>query len=69
MTKTVSYTTKKCMFCGKSKKIDLPEDGFNKWKSGEFVQVAFPGLSADTRELLITGVDSKCWNDNMVDED
>lgn len=69
MTATIDYKTKKCMFCGKSQTLKLPVDGYSKWRSGAFVQSAFPKLSPQERELLITGVDSKCWDANMGDED
>jgi hypothetical protein len=49
--------------------MTLPKEGFDKWKDGAFVQVAFPQMSPADRELLITGVDSKCWDGNMGDED
>jgi hypothetical protein len=65
MTATVEVTTKRCAFCRKSTKMTLPQEGYNKWQAGAFVQVAFPRMSPADRELLITGVDSKCWDANM----
>lgn len=30
----------------------------NRWLNGELIQVAFPYLSADEREVCMTGIDS-----------
>ena len=37
------------------------------WSDGELAQVAFPYLSADEREMLITGICPTCW-DKMFDD-
>lgn len=34
----------------------------NRWVNGELIQVAFPYLSADQREILKTGIDSESWD-------
>ncbi len=36
----------------------------NEWLNGGLVQTCFPYLSADDRELLMTGIDSETW-ENM----
>lgn len=35
----------------------------NRWLNGELVQVAFPYLSADEREVCMTGIDSIEWDE------
>lgn len=35
----------------------------NRWLNGELVQVAFPYLSADEREVCMTGIDSQHWDE------
>jgi hypothetical protein len=35
----------------------------NRWLNGEMIQVCFPYLSADDRELLMTGIDSETWEE------
>jgi len=42
---------------------------FENWENGELIQKAFPELSADDRELLLTGICSKCWNEIFGDDD
>ena len=45
----------------------VSESGYNAWREGEKVQVAFPELDAAKREMLISGVCGVCW-DNIMDE-
>lgn len=50
-----------CVMCNKSAEVKVPLHGFTLWQSGELIQKAMPQLSADDRELLITGTHSDCW--------
>lgn len=54
-------TCKPCCVCGKQATIVVNSRQFNDWKPGVLVQVAFPTLSVDERELLISGTHSECW--------
>lgn len=56
-----------CPYCGKQPRINLsPEDeaAYHAWepRRGPFIQDALPNLSADERELLLTGTHPECWN-------
>lgn len=53
------FTT--CPFCGKTNVLSLPLEGFLEWRAGALVQDAFPDLSADEREQLISGMCPNCW--------
>ena len=33
----------------------------NRWVNGELIQVTFPYLNADQREILKTGIDAQEW--------
>ena len=35
----------------------------NRWVNGELIQVAFPYLNADQREILKTGIDGQAWEE------
>ena len=37
-------------------------DDAQRWVNGELIQVAFPYLNADQREILKTGIDSESWD-------
>ena len=50
-----------CPFCGQEHIIKVPFEGYLAWQSGENVQDALPMLSANEREMLMTGICPKCW--------
>ncbi len=53
------------------KPVALEVDGsaFYRWSvQGDFIQKAFPDMSAGHRELLMTGTHPKCWDDAFPDE-
>lgn len=47
--------------------VDLAEH--TAWKEGAPIQQAFPNMSAEVRELLITGIHSECWLEMFPPED
>lgn len=52
-----------CRACGGQHKIAVDFDAFVAWKGGELlIQDALPELSADERELLISGTCGVCWD-------
>ena len=44
-------------------------DDANEWINGGLIQQCFPYLSADDREILMTGIDSETWNEMFPPED
>lgn len=54
---------KPCPSCHKVGRVLVQEDDFYKWQQGMLIQEAFPYLTPDEREMLITGYDKKCWED------
>lgn len=51
-----------CPFCGHANEVEVNEMDYLDWQDGELAQNAFPYLSADEREMLISGICSNCWN-------
>lgn len=51
-----------CPFCGESNRVWVNEIDYLNWKNGTLAQDAFPYLSPDEREILISGVCSTCWD-------
>lgn len=49
-----------CPFCGHHDAVTVPESGYLAWQNGELIQNAFPDLSAEEREMLLTGICRKC---------
>ena len=50
-----------CPMCGEINALPVPLDGYQAWQNGELVQNAFPMLTPDERELLISGICHNCW--------
>lgn len=51
-----------CPFCGHAHDVFVSEADYWDWQDGALVQDAFPYLSANDRELLISGCCSQCWD-------
>jgi hypothetical protein len=53
-----------CRICGKTVNLVIEQEDFKKFKNREgAVQNIFPYLSADEREMLISGICSDCWEE------
>ena len=51
-----------CPFCGKDHSVVVEEHDYLAWEMGNsLAQDAFPYLSADDREMLISGICPQCW--------
>lgn len=59
----------RCPFCGQFHYVEVGERDFYAWQDGELVQVAFPYLSADDREMLISGICPTCWDKMFSSEE
>ena len=60
----------RCPFCGKKQEVLVNEKDYILWQDGELAQIAFPYLTAEEREILISGICPQCWNDMFgQDED
>lgn len=65
--------TRKSSFSGKENTMDLDitEEQLADYETtnGPLVQNAFPNLSADEREFIMTGITPDEWNDMFVEEE
>ena len=57
-----------CPFCGRGNEVEVNEADYWDWDDGKLAQDAFPYLSADEREMLISGICPTCW-DKMFGSD
>ena len=55
--------TRKSPFSGQvnTMEISATTEQFDAWKSGTLVQNAFPNLTADEREFIMTGITAAEW--------
>ena len=58
-----------CPFCGHFQEVEVNEIDYLDWIDGELAQNAFPYLTPDERELLISGICPTCWNQMFSAED
>lgn len=62
----------RCPLCGRGNEVEVNENDYFDWDDGMNVAVAFPYLSANEREMLISGICPTCWEKtfgSMEDED
>ena len=52
------FTT--CPFCGRENEVEVNHMDYLDWQNGELAQDAFPYLSANEREMLISGCCPRC---------
>ena len=61
----VEVETRKCYHCGKNGYIIMSQQDYIKgardYQNGAFVQDAFPNLTIDQREQIISGTHPECW--------
>lgn len=57
---TAQYYT--CKECKIEYTFMLPQDGIDLYLAGAHVQDAFPMLSPEERELMISGICGPCWD-------
>jgi hypothetical protein len=56
---------KECRMCGNSWQLEVDGYDYDAWRyQGVLVQDAFPYLTVDERELIISSTCGQCW-DNM----
>jgi hypothetical protein len=58
-----------CVDCGEKFKLEVNEEQLERIKKGELVQNVLPNLTADERELMISGYCGKCFDNLFIDDD
>lgn len=65
-----TYTfTGNCIVTGKPHSVTVPAAGLFAYRQGASIQSAFPGLSAEDREFLISGTSPEGWREMFGDPD
>ncbi len=62
--------TKTSPFTGKETTLEIPgltEQMLNDWKGGMLIQRAMPGIRAEHREFLMTGITPEEWDATFSD--
>lgn len=58
----IMKTTRTCTECGRVVRLLLDSISYARWQRGALVQIAFPHLSDDDREILVSGICGKCFD-------
>ena len=58
-----------CIRCHKGGEIKVLRRDYDRWRSGELIQVAFPEMPPGDREQLINGVHGKCFDEMFKEEE
>lgn len=59
-----------CPICHKKHFVEVDFEDYRKWKTEDIhVQDAFPYLSDDDREMLLSGICVECWNEYIKEND
>lgn len=62
------FVGRACPFCGNYHGVQVSEADYYAWQDGKLIQNAMPYLSADDREILMTGICPECWNGMFGEE-
>ena len=65
----VEMVCPRCMFCGIQTILEVPLDAFLKRSNGAAVQVAFPEMPKEVREIVISGTHPECWAAEFGNDD
>ncbi len=69
----VTVLTETCHHCGQMGKVTMSASeyfaGKQRVENGELIQYAFPTLSADIREQIISGTHPECWDAMFADDE
>ena len=58
-----------CPHCHKLQTLEVDDSQYYDWMAGKNIQRAFPNLSADQREILMSGICPECWEDIFGEDD
>ena len=58
-----------CVVTKKPVTVKVPAEGLFAYRSGAYIQDAFPNLTADEREFLMSGMSKEGWDKTFGGED
>ena len=65
----IRVTSPECVLCHTPSVFTLGLSDIDKYRNGALIQDAFPYLSKDERETMISGTHAECWNKLFPEED
>lgn len=67
--KELMKSTVRCIVCDDTFDIMVDPNDLNRWAEGELIQDALDYLTADERELLLSGTCGSCWDTLFPDNE
>lgn len=58
-----------CQTCRNRYEFGIDPEDYNRWRAGEYAQNAFPYLTDDQRELLVSQTCGSCFDRMFPEED
>jgi hypothetical protein len=58
---TIKIKTRPCPMCKETAELEVIESDLARYNHGALIQGAFPEMSKDDRERLISGMCGPCW--------
>lgn len=58
----LTHIHRTCIHCQENYTIYLPDKDYKSWRNGTFIQDAFPYLTKDKREMIMSGTHSSCFD-------
>lgn len=55
-----------CLICGKTEGVIVNSQDYFNWNHGMHIQNAFPYLTANQREILISGFCGQCFDETFA---
>jgi hypothetical protein len=59
---------KKCKFCKVVHNLEVTKAGYEQYEKGADIYQAFPKMTPDDRELLISGMCGPCFDELFADD-
>ena len=69
LTNRIDCISRTCRSCGESISLMVNGQDVVDWQGGKYIQDAMPYLSADERELLISGTCGPCFDKMFGDSE
>jgi hypothetical protein len=66
---TIEIITPTCQVCDRTGALQVPVEGHRKWVAGAFIQDVLSDLTAEEREMLISGTHPDCFDSLFADDE
>ena len=65
----LAILTRNCPICGRKQSVQIDRADYGAYLMGKPIHEAFPYLSADEREIFLSGICAPCWDDAFGEDE